>query len=247
MIRSLRSYFGDEQTQITDNIASLFDRLRGVSLTVSKTSTSQSLAAPPSETLAAMLDKIRDLIPTVKESGVLSTPWAAAMLRRDEVRTASVLSWFLSPRGNHGCGDGLLREVLAHIRRELGGNFPTSPSQHCFVSVEECPTGDSSSRIDIQIDDPEYFLVIEVKIDAPEQDDQIDRYCEVAKFRTGGIRPWCVVFLTIDGRAPKTGNDARVVAMSWPQIAASLRTATRKCKPIPHLLATSFADHIRNL
>jgi hypothetical protein len=194
-----------------------------------------------------MFDEIRDAIPAVRGSGVLSTPWAAAMLRRDEVRTASVLSWFLSPRGNHGCGDALLREVLAHIRQKLGGDFPAIPSQHCFVSVEECPDGDRSSRIDIQIDDPEYFLVIEVKIDAPEQDDQIDRYCDVAAFRTGGIRPWCVVFLTTDGRQPKTGNNERVVVISWSQIAKFLRAATRSCKPIPRLLSSSFADHVFNL
>jgi PD-(D/E)XK nuclease superfamily len=142
-----------------------------------------------------------------------------------------------------------LADLLGRIGRSLPGGFPNRPSANCLLSVEECPDGDRASRVDIQADDPAFYLVIEIKIDASEQPGQVARYCDLAAARAANVRPWAVVFLTIDGRPPATAGDwaDRVVAVSWTQVAASLRQTARRAAPVPHFLAASFATHISNL
>jgi PD-(D/E)XK nuclease superfamily len=96
-----------------------------------------------------------------------------------------VLRWFLDTNGDHGCGDALLTYVLGRVGSKLDDRFPAKPSTRCTVVVEECPDGDRASRVNVQADDPGFFLVIEVKIDAPEQPRQLERYCDIASARAG--------------------------------------------------------------
>ena len=204
---------------------------------------------PVAESLADLMVAVSKPLDAVAASAFLCDPWAAAALRRDEVRNASVLRWFLDPRGGHGCGDALLVNLLSRVNERLSGGFPERPSASCSVSVEECPDGDLASRVDIQADDPAFFLIIEVKIDATEQQSQVARYCDVAIARAAGVRPWAIVFLTIDGRDPTSAahHAHSVVSLSWAHLAASLREAGRCAPAIPKFLAVSFATHISNL
>jgi hypothetical protein len=142
-----------------------------------------------------------------------------------------------------------MADLLLRVAGTLSDGFPERPSTSCSVSVEECPEGDRASRVDIQADDPAFFLVVEVKIDASEQPDQVARYCEIAAARAANTRPWALVFLTVDGRPPTTAGPwaDRVVSVSWAQLAGSLRRTARSLAPIPSFLATSFANHISSL
>ncbi len=249
MMGSLRQCSDGESARIADGFPALLDALRGIPVLGLPTPVRVPTSVPPTAAMTALMGELQDPFLAIETSGLLSNPWTAAALRRNELRNASVLRWFLDPRSGHGCGDALLVDLLARIGRSLPGVFPTRPSAQCTVTAEECPDGDRASRVDLQIDDPKFFLVVEVKIDAPEQLDQIRRYCDVASARTARARPWGVVFLTTDGREPSTARDQddRVVSMSWSQIAASLRRAARDAAPIPRFLAASFATHIASL
>ena len=247
-METIQKCFAGNSAQLAINISSLFDELRGL-----------SFASPPARhyeyfekgditVLSNFVDGLRETIESIEVSGLLGNPWSAASLRRDEVRNASVLRWFLDPTGSHGCGEALLNYILARVGSKLTGQFPTKPSARCSVAVEECPDGDRSSRVDVQIDDPTFFLVVEVKIDAPEQPRQVERYCDIAAARAAGTRPWAVVFLTTSGREPSTAarHIDKVVPISWSEIASTLRRAARVVPPIPRYLAITFAAHITN-
>lgn len=170
------------------------------------------------------------------------------------MKNASVLAWFLDPKGGHGCSDLLLVELLKLVANQLPSGFPDRPSRHCVISREECPDGFNASRVDIQIDDRAFFIIVEVKIDAQEQPEQLERYCRIALERACG-RPWGVVLLTPGGNPGKTAGDQsdHVVSIAWSTLAASLRRSAGRLSPdsgvsaaIPRFLANTFAAHISN-
>jgi hypothetical protein len=249
MISSLRDCFSEPSSHLADDLPKLFDALRSIALIGALHTAPTPVQIPAVGAMIDFLHNIRGPLQGVDASGLLSDPWAASGVRRDEVRNASVLRWFLDPRAGHGCADTLLADLLERVNEIAPGDFPGRPSSACTVSVEECPDGDSASRVDIQVNDPRFFLVIEVKLDAQEQPGQLERYCAIAAGRATAMRPWAVIFLTLSGRTPSTaGNwDDRVIPISWKQIARSLRNAARDMAPVPRFLASSFATHISNL
>jgi hypothetical protein len=234
---------------IAAELPALLDGLRCCSFTAKEPASPKKLVdAAYVSNLADWLAKLKAPIEAVEVAGIMGNPWSAAGLDRDEVRNASVLAWFLNPQERHGFRDALLVEILEHVGQSRADGFPSRPTRQCRVSPEECPDGDQASRVDIQIDDQGFFLVVEVKIGAPEQPDQLRRYCEAAAARTLGMRPWSVVFLTPDGRPPLTAGDQadRVLPLSWTSVAAAFRRVAHRAAPVPRFLANAFAAHISN-
>lgn len=184
-----------------------------------------------------------------KQSGWLCDPWQVAGLKRDEVRNSRVLSWLLNPRGSHGLGDRLLVALLKEIKLPL---FPTTVSNNCRVKEEQCPDGNQGNRVDIEIDDANFYLIIEVKIDAYEQEEQLQRYAKLAQ-RRANHRPWGIVYITPSGKQSTTAGEYinEVTSISWRQLASILSDALPKRQDTePHamvttLLANSFFRHIR--
>lgn len=250
MIDHIRPLLGEKPPAMADRLKAFFDNLRDLSL-LQDTPAQDAISSRLLETaaLASLMNNLRMPFAALEGTGLLANPWLAASLRRDEVRNAAVLRWFLDPNGDHGCGGVLLEYLLERAGCQLTYPFPIKPSVHCALSVEECPDGDRASRVDIQIDDPTFFMLVEVKIDAYEQPNQLDRYCDIAAARAGGMRPWTVVFLTRDGRAPTTAerHTAKVLAMSWKELALGLRRVVRASPPIPGFLASTFAAHMAKL
>lgn len=149
-------------------------------------------------------------------------PWQVAGLGRDEVRNSAVLAWLLNPSGSHGLGDAAMLGLLDDLRR-FDSRFPTSCSRFCRVRVESNPDGDRGNRVDIEIDDAHFYALIEVKLGAPEGEDQLKRYGDMSH-QLAGVRPWALVFLTPGGVKSNTaGHHAdRVLPLSWRQLAFSL-------------------------
>ena len=229
---------------VADNLAALFKELAGLNWGDAGTAPATVSAAPSASALSALFEAYQAPSQALALSGVLSDPWAAAGLRRDEVRNASTLSWFLDPRG-HPNGRALLDALLRLVGKRVT-DIPEQAAWSCTVSVETCPDGDRRSRVDIQIDDPRFFIIIEVKTDAGEQPEQVARYCELASKLTSGARPFAIIFLTVDGREPSTAGHwaDRVLPVSWQHLANVMRSVARQAQPIPQFLATSYASHI---
>lgn len=154
-------------------------------------------------------------------------PWQVAGLGRDEVRISAVLAWMLNPRGSHGIGDAAMLGLLADLRR-FDNRFPSRCSHHCRVRVESNPDGDLGNRVDIEIDDAHFYALIEVKIGAPEGEDQLKRYGDISH-QLAGARPWALVFLTPGGVKSNTaGHHAdRVLPMSWEELAFSVAQSVK--------------------
>lgn len=157
-------------------------------------------------------------------------PWDVAGLKRKEVRNSAVLAWLLNPQGSHGFGVVPLYALLASIRTSENKAFPAAFTRFCRVRVESNPNGDSKNRVDIEINADNFFVLIEVKIDAFEQEDQIERYCLEAEKRAMKKRCWGVVFLTPQGRQPKsmnTDNPHCISCLSWSSLATYFEESMR--------------------
>ncbi|UVO07469.1 PD-(D/E)XK nuclease family protein [Pectobacterium polonicum] len=155
--------------------------------------------------LKHFFSNLAEPLKAVQHRSLSFDPWNIAGLKRNEVRNSAVLAWLLNPEGTHGFGALPLNTLLKSIRTSENTIFPPAFERYCRVDVETIPNGDSSNRVDIEIDAGNFFLLIEVKIDAYEQNRQIARYCQDAEKRAGG-RPWAVVFLTPHGGKPVSGD-----------------------------------------
>ena len=183
-------------------------------------------AAPPdARQLTAFFTDIEQPLAALRHGTFTFDPWEVAKLGRNEMRNSAVLAWLLDPQGNHGFGDLPLKALLSTVR-ECGNNrIPENFTRYCRVNVEKYPTGDATNRVDIEIDADNFFMLIEVKIDAYEQKDQISRYIGEAKKRAGE-QPWAVVYLTPQGRVPlSAGEEADVPCLSWRRLASVLTQA----------------------
>jgi hypothetical protein len=204
------------------------------------------------------LTNIAEPIQTAKRGGFLCDPWEIAGLKRDEVRNSRVLAWLLDPRGSHGFGNLLTHALLAELsRRSPTLELPVISDDGCQVRVESSPDGDSSNRLDIEIDSPNFYVIIEVKIDAMEGNEQLLRYGELGKSRAGN-RPWGMVFLTPSGFDCSTAAHFKdkVIRLSWKQLSSALSgmlriqykraLQVRSQEKLTLLLAQRFLKHVRN-
>lgn len=195
-----------------------------------RNTTSQRNLRANSTKLAYFFEQLSEPLKSVKYSCLHFDPWEVAGLGRNEVRNTSVLSWILNPYESHGLGRKPLQALLQAIRAGGRSDFPKDFSHYCQVQVETNPCGNNTSRVDIEINADNFYLLIEVKIDACEQESQISRYCFDAQNRAMS-RPWAVIFLTPRGHKPSTcGNDFNhkdVPCLSWRYLADTIEQHLR--------------------
>ena len=151
-------------------------------------------------------------------------------LARHENTHSRMLEWLLKPTGRHGLGCGLVRQL---VERCTGApvSEPVSVRRVAF-SVWR-----NDREADLVVWSENFTLVIENKVDAPEQPDQCDDLYQNFKNENAPL----FLFLTPDGRRPDTvaTPDAQRAfqALSWPEVRAMLETALDESRP-----ATGVAD-----
>lgn len=194
--------------------------------------------------LAHFLDELERPLAVAYQNALFFDPWEVAGLGRKEVQNTSVLAWLLNPEGNHNLGPLAFNALLKILRSHT---TISDYGRYCRVEVERSPYG-QENRVDIEIDAENIYLLIEAKIDAAEQQDQLVRYCEDAKRRAGKRRDWVVIFLTPDGRAATTAGKLakHVCPISWRQLANSIERELQ-----PHfqktMATTSPTRHMADL
>ena len=187
-----------------------------------------------------------------RKKGNSANIWEVSGIKRDEVRVSSVLAWFLNFHGEHGQECNLLSGLLRFIKNKPE-NFPSAEivsSSPYWINIESCPSGDKGSRVDIEIEGDKFLLFIEVKIDACETNNQLDRYIEIGEIKSGN-RPWGVIFLTPNGCKPKISTNAkensRLVCISWEEIS---KVFIEHARSLPQCFSQSviyqFAKYISN-
>lgn len=120
-------------------------------------------------------------------------------MKTDEVRTHSaILAELLSPNGSHGLGTEPLELFVKQIySEEIGLDYKTATCSKEFYAGKINEDYTEGGRIDLLIKDKEETkMVIENKINAPEQKNQLFRYKQ--RFPNAKL-----LFLTLDGKESK--------------------------------------------
>lgn len=158
----------------------------------------------------------------IKRDPSFFNPWDIIGIKRKEVASCSVLAWLLDPEGNHGMGNTILNLLLKRLNKKQY-RFPYDYGHYCYISTERNIGSENKNRVDIVIDTESYYLIIEAKIDAGEQESQLSRYCKEANSRVDN-KPWGLVFLTPNGQAGNTTGEWKdnIYPISWSELAADI-------------------------
>lgn len=187
-------------------------------------------------------------LPILKErqQGLKVNIWKIAGLKSDEVRHSKVLKWLLDWRGDHGQDNA----ILLHLLQELPILHKYHPQR--YLATEECcPLGNKESRVDIEIDADDFLLFIEIKINANEGRDQLQRYIDIAQVKANN-RDWCIIYLTRDGKLPERykiyEEDKKIVGISWKHLSRIFHKYAKESEVNNRSawLVKQFADHIEN-
>ena len=153
-------------------------------------------------------------------------------LARDENTHSRMLEWLLKPTERHGLGCGLVRRLVQHCTGEPV-SAPVAVRRVVFSYWR------NGREADLVVWGQNFTLIIENKVDAPEQDAQCDDLYENFK---NEIKP-LFLFLTPNGCQPFTATTPEAQrafrALSWPEVRAMLEAALNESGP-----ATALADAV---
>jgi hypothetical protein len=189
----------------------------------------------PLPRVAQTIEMLAEPLAQAQQQGAFLDVWGVAGLKRNEIRTASVLAWLIDPAGSHGAGDDYLRAFWnragGHDYFELTGPFR--------VLTEHSPDGDRGQRVDIVLVGKDQIIFIEVKIDAPQHRLQLERYTEVAKSLG---KQFLVIYLSEESE--ELPNQCK--SIRWRDVAAAIRDVIRAKNPqwFSTMIAMQFARHV---
>ncbi|MDO8775425.1 MAG: PD-(D/E)XK nuclease family protein [Burkholderiaceae bacterium] len=207
---------------------------------------------PPA--LSSLFVNLSPPLKRLRAMGTFCNPWQVALLGRDEVRNTAVLAWLLDPGGDHGLGGILLDALLARIH---GGHpwIPCASTGRVNVVREACINDEACNRVDIELHNHAFYLLIEAKIGAPEGVEQLARYAETAAVASRN-RPWSIVYLTTHGRPSRTAgvHVDHVLPLSWKDLSRTLLSVLDRMdhehpafQGFSFRLAETFLRHVRTV
>ena len=146
-------------------------------------------------------------------------------VERREVKHSAMLANLLNPKGSHRQGAVFLEHFL-NLELLRQGDSASYGELGDFQVTPEATTNANDGRIDIRLQKKGYAcIIIENKIDAEDQPDQLSRYYRNAKadFTDEQIK---LIYLTLDGKSPsgkslssmdgqKQLDEDRVICMSY--------------------------------
>lgn len=170
-----------------------------------------------------------------------------------ELWHSKILAEFLNPGGSHGQKTQFLQPFAKMFLPGCVFSNDTSVSTEVTSYIKDLRIG----RFDILIEDAanKSVCIIENKIFAGEQEEQLNRYHEWLKTNRSGWN-WCLVFLTLDGHKSATMSDenqylriAYVSNANHPSLADWIDDCANSVKEIPRLCYTftQYKDHIQKL
>jgi hypothetical protein len=175
--------------------------------------------------------------------------WSVAGLKRDELRHASVLAWFLDPNASHGFEHEIFHAWMSRLSFSDAAGLKESVLS-CRLYQVDTEVCDGANRIDIEISSDRFYLCVEVKIDAVQGYNQLARYLEVAAAKAGD-RPFGVVFLTRNEMQKTSTDSGKVVPTTWARFATAIRSrqkqSVRSNSSISRRLLDQFLNHVENL
>lgn len=152
-------------------------------------------------------------------SGALINVWDISGLKRDEVRNTAVLAWWLDCQGSHGLGSQLLTRIMT----DFTTNFDTLSIENkpYRTRPESLPLGELENRIDIEISSNSALIFWEIKIDAKEGEEQLNRYHYLLNIKANDKQEKCLIYLTPES-GKKRHETSSTYGITWSQLAKSL-------------------------
>lgn len=137
--------------------------------------------------------------------------------RRETILHSPMLAHLLDPTASHGQGSLFLREFFKVAQKKSGFIGPAQPLNADQWSVRtEVYVGNGSIDLLLECPRQRYLLAIENKVDALEGPAQLWRYYQWMQ-RQSYYTTRQLIFLTLDGREPKSHKGAPYVRLSYRQ------------------------------
>ena len=168
-----------------------------------------------------------------KEEGKCFNVFSALNICSDEVRLHSrLLATLLNPKANHGLENEFLKSFLIAL------GLPEDYITYCKEQIVERPIGEvteaTGGRIDIILEDRGHAVIIENKIYAGDQPNQLLRYHNYG-VKTFGENNFKLVYLTLYGNksSPDSlgGENFEFIKFSYAQDVLKLLKKLMKSKP----------------
>lgn len=199
---------------------------------------------------SSFLTDLRSSLAASRHDGSLLNVWSIAGLKRNEVRTSAVLGWIFDDNGSHGFGSAVLQALLENLRERNNSEELKRAmlGRHHRVSVEHTSFGERDNRIDLAIEGANCVIFIEVKIDAPEGRDQLDRYTALAKRRAMALHKPVSLVLYLNKSCPPN-PPAGLIWMTWRDVARAISVvvAGPAERSVSGAVLKQFATHIIRL
>ena len=186
---------------------------------------------------------IKPALLSARSSASRLNVWTASGLARDEVRTSSVLSWFLNPNGSHGEGALFAQTLWSAVN---GVTFGFTLDRIRRSATEINPLANLADRVDVVLDGDDFIVFIEVKIYAALQPAQLERYLSAAQNSASlrDKRHFALIYLA-PHRTAMPSDQCR--CLSWRALALAFRASASRCQnPFVGEVASQFADHIES-
>jgi len=196
--------------------------------------------------LETLLHEYSRLAGKLRLQGDFIDIWDIARLERGELRHAAVLAWLFDANGSHGRGERIFCKFLQRLGTPERLEIAVPHSGGYSIATERYPLGNSESRVDIVVDGPDFLVFIEVKIDAPEDDDQIERYLTLArdKARVAAKKSYYVIFLSTT-RSQKCADN--FAAATWIDVAKAINETANCSGDFGDRILRQFARHVSRL
>jgi len=208
---------------------------------------SRSNASLDAERLASILPDLSIALAQKRRFYGMMNPWTASGAKRREVRNAAILAALWSPAQAGDVAVSFLAEFFARCGARGAQELPALEELALGyrMRVENCPGADGADRVDLVIETAMQLIGIEVKIDAGEGRDQLDRYVATIRRNAGQLDKQArVVFL-----APFAPSRDDVVPATWSTVraaAAAVLPRSRADYNFAHHLVAHFARHARS-
>lgn len=169
-----------------------------------------------------------------KEEGKSFNVFSALDICSDEVRLHSrLLATLLNPKASHGLGNEFLKSFLIAL------GLPEDYIAYCKEQIVEQTIGEvtetTGGRIDIILEDGKHAVIIENKIYAGDQPNQLLRYHNYG-VKTFGENNFKLVYLTLYGCKPSSdslgGENFEFIKLSYAQDILKLLEKLVKPQPV---------------
>lgn len=154
------------------------------------------------ENIEALLKKVGEIVKRYEEedrkTGRKFNVYSIAGIERDEVKTHSrMIAELLDPKGSHGQGDLFLKLFLERFLEK--SEIENTDKVQVYVETNYGNNG----RVDIEIILNNRYIIIENKIDAGDQPEQLKRYSDIAEnVKKYAKDKYSLLYLTKYGREP---------------------------------------------